>query len=139
MMEFDQRLWQAYRHNTSSSEQLTRKDTLVVRTSKSILYTMSFVLPAVIVLLGILFTLYLGWHKFFGLRRRINLEMQQNVKDVHKALVLFKDELSDQLEELENIKIDRELNKKEEKIFRELRNNIDNIDEFIEKKLKKII
>jgi hypothetical protein len=100
---------------------------------------MSFVLPAIIILLGILFTLYLGWHKFFGLRRRINLEMQQNVKDVHKALVLFKDELSDQLEELENIKIDRDLNKKEERIFRELRNNIDNIDEFIEKKLKKII
>lgn len=113
-------------------------DTFVVRTSKSVLYTMSFVLPTIIVLLGILFVLYLGWHKFFGLRRRVNASVEEVINESHKALRLFKDELSDQLDKLEKIKIDRDLNRKEEKIFKDLKDNIDSIDNLLEKKLKKI-
>ena len=113
-------------------------DTLLVRTSKSIIYTMSFILPAIIILLGLLFTLYLGWHKFFGLRKRVRDEVKENIEEIHKTLMSFKDELNDQLEKLEKVKSDRELNDKEEKIFKELRSKVDSIDEFIEKKLNKI-
>jgi len=113
-------------------------DTLLVRTSKSIIYTMSFILPAIIIILGLLFILYLGWHKFFGLRKRIRDEVQENIGEIHKTLMSFKCELNDQLEKLEEIKSDRELNDKEEKIFKELRSKVDGIDEFIEKKLNKI-
>ena len=56
--------------------------------------------------------------------------------EVHKAMLLLKEELNDQLKSLEKVKIDRSLNEKEEVIFNEIRDNIDGIDDFVEKKLK---
>ena len=113
-------------------------DGLIVQTSKSVIYGLSFIVPAVILLVGLLLTLYLGWHKFFGLKRRVRKEVQSTINDAHRALMIFKDELHRQLDILEKVQSDRDLTKKEEKVFKELQNNIDSIDEFIEKKLKKI-
>ncbi|MDD5165166.1 MAG: hypothetical protein PHG25_01330 [Candidatus Pacebacteria bacterium] len=115
------------------------KDGLIVRTSKQAIYGLSFLIPATLLIIGLILMLYLGWHKFFGLKKRLRKETQGTVNDIHKALSLYKDELGNQLKKLEKAKEDRELNKKEEKIFKELQLNIDVIDEFIEKKLKKII
>ncbi len=90
-------------------------------------------------LIALLFLLYLGWHKFFGLRKKINAELQHTVAEVHTATKLLKEELDSQLLALENIKKDRVLNKKEEEIFNELQKNVDEVDSFIEKKLKKLM
>ncbi len=113
-------------------------DPLIVQSSKSLMYMLSFALPATLLLLVLLFSLYVGWHKFFGLRKRMRTEVQETLSDSHRALMLFKDELNRQLNQLEKIKEDRDLNRKEEKIFKNLRDNVDSIHEFIEKKLKKI-
>ena len=118
---------------------VTVNESFIVQTSKSLLYILSFAIPALILLLGLLFTLYFGWHKFFGLKRRLHKDVQSAVDNTHHALTVFKEELNRQLKQLEKVKEDRELNKKEEKIFKDLQENIDSIDEFIEKKLKKII
>jgi len=59
--------------------------------------------------------------------------------EVHKAMLLLKEELNDQLKSLEKVKVDRNLNEKEEAIFNEIKENIDGIDDFVEKKLKKLI
>jgi hypothetical protein len=137
-------IWSQLVFSTTTQSGLSNKVTInvseipIVQTSKSIIYDLSFVLPAVLLILGLLFVLYFGWHKFFGLKKRLEKETQDTVDDVHKALVMFKEELENQLTKLEDTKNDRELNKKEEKIFRELRTNIDTINEFIEKKIKKI-
>ena len=137
-------IWSQLVFSTTTQNGLSNKvtinvsETLIIQTSKSVIYGLSFILPAIILLLGLIFALYFGWHKFFGLKKRLEKETQGIVDDVHKALVMFKEELENQLTKLENTKNDRELNKKEEKIFRELRENIDNIDGFIEKKIKKI-
>jgi len=87
----------------------------------------------------LLFILYYGWHKFFSLKAKLNKELEITRDEAHKAMVLFKEELSDQLVELEKIKEDRVLNKKEEKIFQGLQKNVDDIDAFLEKKLKKMM
>lgn len=87
----------------------------------------------------LLFILYEGWHKFFGLRRKIDIELEHTALETHKAMLLFKEELSNQLDLLEKIKSDRVLNKKEQAIFKELQKNVDDIDSFIEMKLKKLM
>ncbi|MBP6884016.1 MAG: hypothetical protein KBC06_02185 [Candidatus Pacebacteria bacterium] len=92
-----------------------------------------------IILLVLLILLYLGWHKFFGLRKKIRHELEETVTEVHKATLLLKEELEDQLKMLEKIKMDRVLSKKEESIFRDLETNIDEVEKFIEKKLKKLM
>lgn len=113
-------------------------DTALVRTTKSISYTLLSLIIVLILLAILILLMYMGWHKFFGLKRRISKDLDSTTKEIHKALMLFKDELSNQLDLLEKIKSDRDLNRKEEKIFKELQSNIDNIDDFIEKKIKKI-
>jgi len=123
-----------------SSIKVTRQinDTQLVRTTKSISYTLALIILMILLLLTLLFVTYLGWHKFFGLKRKISRDLDETVGGIHKAMMHFKEELSKQLLVLEKVREDRELNRKEEKIFKELQNNIDSIDQFIEKKLKKI-
>ncbi len=123
----------------SDKVNLNIKDSLLVQTSKSVIYGLPFVIVAIVLIMGLLFTLYYGWHKFFGLKRKLQKEAQGVVNDTHKAISMFKDELNSQLIKLEKIKLDRDLNKKEEKIFKELQNNVDSIEDFIEKKLKKML
>lgn len=93
----------------------------------------------IILLLLLLIILYIGWHKFFGLKRKINRELARAVKDIHETAVSFKDELSGQLDSLEKMKEGRVFSKKEEAIFNKIKKNIDDIDDFIEKKLKKLM
>lgn len=122
------------------SEKFTLKinDTEIVKAAKMVTYVLSAIIPMAILILGLIFLSYLGWHKFFGLKRKIDKELDSTITDVHKSLSLFKEELSKQLGILEKAKQDKGLNRKEEKIFKELQNNIDNIDSLIEKKIKKI-
>ncbi len=93
----------------------------------------------IILLIILLFILYLGWHKFFSLKRKIDKDLEDTRGEVHKAMILLREELGNQLEILEKVKEDRALNNKEEKIFKELEKNIDDIEDFIEKKIKKIM
>jgi hypothetical protein len=122
------------------SEKITFEvyDTSFVKAAKSITYGLSLIIPIGILIFILLILLYMGWHKFFGLKRKILNDFRSTADDIHKALMLFKDELGTQLESLKKVKEERVLNKKEEKIFKELQNNIDNIDEFIAKKLRKL-
>jgi hypothetical protein len=114
------------------------KDGLLVRTSRSLIYTMSFVVPASALLIILLAILYIGWYKFLKLRRKMDKQLQGVVDDVHGSMLLLKEEINSQLDKLEKVKIDRELNKKEEKIFKELGKRVEDIDEFIKKKIRKI-
>ncbi len=113
-------------------------DTNFVKNTKDITLALSMVILISIMVLFILLLAYIGWHSFFGLKKRMKKDLDITIHDVHKVMMAFKDELSRQLSILEGAKEDRSLNKKEEKIFRELRDNIDTIDSFVEKKIKKI-
>lgn len=88
-----------------------------------------------ILVMILMFIAYEGWHKFLGLKK----ETDKAREEAHRALLLFKDELNEQLEVLEKTKLDRNLNKKEEAIFAELQKNVDHMDDFIEKKFKKFM
>lgn len=85
------------------------------------------------------FLIYLGWYKFFGFKKRTKQELKNTAKNVHRSFSLLKEELDKQLQILEKVKEDRILNKKEEKIFSDIKKNIDDIDDFIEDKLDKLI
>ena len=125
---------------SESSNILTLKvsDTSFVKATKTITLTLASLITIVTLLIALILITYLGWHKFFGLKKKLNRDFNATINDIHKTLMMFKEELADQLKNLEAVKEDRVLNKKEEKIFKELQNNIDDIDEMIEKKFKKL-
>lgn len=119
----------------------SEKKYLTILETKTRLITIAMLkmIGGVTVLFGLLIALYIGWYKFFSLKRRIDREARSTALDVHTTVIAFKDELSKQLYKLELIKEDRELNNKEEEIFAKIKKNIDEIDAFIEKKLKKLV
>lgn len=110
-----------------------------VKITLAIFYPLLGLILIILLLLVLLFILYLGWHKYFGLKKKIEKESKEMTIEVHKAMLLLKEELYSQLKSLEKVKVDRDLNEKEEAIFKEIKENIDGIDDFVEKKLKKII
>ena len=122
---------------SSQKVYLKVNETEAIKITLSIFYPLIGLIVILLLLLVFITLLYLGWHKFLGLKKRIKHESQQTIEDVHRAMLLLKDELNDQLETLEKVKEDRFLNKKEETIFSEIEKNIENIDNFIENKLKK--
>ncbi len=110
---------------------------------KSEIAKVSVALLWVVVALGLglllLIVLYIGWHKFLSLKKKNKKGLQHAIEDVHTAVNLLKEELNDQLVELEKIRVDRDLNKNEELIFKQIQKNISDVDAFIEKKLKKLL
>ncbi len=81
----------------------------------------------------------MGWYKYFGLKRKIELESKKTATEIHQAMLLIKKELNSQLKTLEKNKIDRNLNEKEELMFKEIKERIDGVDNFVDKKLKKMM
>lgn len=120
--------------------QLSEKVYLKVSETKFIEITrvIFWLIIIIILLIALLLALYLGWYKFLSLKKKIDKDLENTMEEVHKAMLLLREELSNQLEILEKAKKDRILNDKEEKIFKELEKNIDDIENFIEEKLKKL-
>ncbi|QQR50399.1 hypothetical protein IPF86_00555 [Candidatus Nomurabacteria bacterium] len=101
--------------------------------------TMLWLLCIILCSVGLLIVCYIGWHKYFGTKRKIERELKETITKIHNELVSVKEDLAKQLLSLEAIKIDRVLNKKEKVIFTTLQKNIDEIDMYIEKRLKKLL
>ena len=114
-------------------------ETETTKINLAILYPILRIIGVVVLLIILIIFIYMGWHKFFGLRKKVRNELDETARNVHKSMLMLREELNSQLESLEKIKKDRELNKKEEAIFKEIEENLDTIDTFIEKKLKKLI
>ena len=108
-------------------------ETLSKITTKLIVF-----IPTIILSILVLLVLYFGLNKFFGAKKKLNEDLESTVVDIHEIMILLKKELNKQLGELEDVKIDRKLNKKEQEIFRKIQAKIDDIDLIIEKKLKKL-
>src|SRR5674476_386466 len=81
-------------------------------------FALFWLILIIILFIILLFILYEGWHKFFGLRKKVDKELEKIRDDAHKAMLLLKEELNDQLDVLEETKVDRVLNKKEEIVFK---------------------
>ncbi len=127
----------------SDSVKSQASESLDLRVLKSdfakVTVTLFWVVLAVALLVLLLIVLYIGWYKFLSLKKKNKSKLQNAIEDAHRAVVLLKEELNDQLAELEKVRVDRELNKNEEMVFKEIQKNVDDVDKFIEKKLKKLL
>ncbi len=122
----------------SNSIVVNISDSVVVDTSKSIIYTLSFVVPALVSIIFVILIIYIGWHRFFGLKRKIRQEVNAVRSSVHREMMDFKNELVSHLEGIEELNKDRSLNSKDKKYISELKKKIDSIDKIIEKKIGEI-
>ena len=124
---------------SSEIQYLKVKDTKIVSATLSLVYPILIIIIMILIIIIFMFIFYFGWNKFLGQKVKINNELQSTVKDVHSSMMLLKEELNNQLSLLEKTRNDRDLNNKEEVIFNEIKLKIDNIDNFIQEKLNKIM
>lgn len=97
------------------------------------------VIIVLLVLIGLIaFGIYWGWHKFRLFRKRLRKETKEAEDALHKAFSLLREEITEQLEKLENVKGKRKLTKKEEEIEEQLKKDIDIAEKYIEKEVKDI-
>jgi hypothetical protein len=118
---------------------ITVGDPKIIKDITKYLYPVFGIVSIVFLTMLFVYLLYLGWHKFFNIKQKYREEFKVVIDDIHDTMISLKKELGKQLKTLEDIKKDRELNKKEEKIFNDIKDNIDSVEEFIEKKIKKIL
>ena len=99
-------------------------------------------LTVIIVLLIVIglavFGIYWGWHKFRSLRKRLRKETKEAEDALHKAFSLLREEVAEQLRQLEKIRGRRRLTKEEEEIEEQLRKDIDIAEKYIGKEVKDI-
>lgn len=127
------------RSPSSKTVSVLVSDTQLVSTTKLIVLVLIAVILVFILVLLLIIVAYVGWHKFFGVKKKLARDLEETAGNIHQVLTGFKNELNKQLIALERVKEDRDLNRKEEKIFADLKNRIDSIDKFIDKSLNKII
>lgn len=111
----------------------------VLEITLAIAYPVLSLTIVALALIIFILVLYLGWHRFFGLKNKIKKDLKDTTTNTHRALLLLKEELNYQLNELEEFRKDRSLNEKEEAIFKEIKDNIDKIDNFIENRIKGVL
>jgi hypothetical protein len=113
-------------------------ESIAVSVGKTGVRILAVIIPLTALAMLLLVLLYVGWHKFFGMKKRIAREAREVAGNIHKALMLLRDETARQITRLEMAKKSRALNRKEEEALRELQGNIDSVDAFVRKEIEKI-
>lgn len=111
-------------------------DPKVIQVSKKFVYPIFGVATILFLSMLALLGLYMTWHHFFGLKKKLKSEADIMIESVHKTMLMFKKELNSQLRTLKRVKKDRILNEKEEEIFQQIQSNLDDVEKFIDQKIK---
>jgi len=99
---------------------------------------LTVLIPTVAMLFALLFLLYFGWHKFFGLREKRKAEFKQIEERVHHSLKVLSEEVTKQVMSVEKTGTNRSVSPGEKKAIQELKKAIADIDKYIENQIEKI-
>jgi hypothetical protein len=92
---------------------------------------LAVVVPLVAMLLVLIGLLWFAWQKFNAWRKKIRKEVKEAEQALHKAIVILKRDLAEQVRMLEHTKSQRELTEEEEKILELLQNEPFHFDEIV--------
>ena len=98
----------------------------------------SALIPAVALLLVLIFLIYYAWHKFFRMRKLLKKDLAEAHGRIHKAFKTLSEEATGQLLVIEKSAGGRKLSATEKKAVEDLRDAISQVDEYTEKLVQKI-
>lgn len=96
------------------------------------------ILMPLAVLLIVLFVVWHIWYKLSLSRKRLRKEIREAEEGLHRAFVLLKEDVHEQVSMLEKIGLNRPLTEDEQKIFNRLRRNLGSAEKFMKKEIKDI-
>lgn len=99
---------------------------------------LTVLIPAAALLFALLFLLYFGWHKFFNLQKKRELELKQVEERIHHSLKVLSEEVTKQVAQVEETGANRSVSPGEKKAIVELKKAIKDIDLYIEEQIERI-
>ena len=109
-----------------------------LRVGSSAIALLSVAVPLAALVILLLFILWFGWHKFVLFRNRLRKEVQEAEQTLHRAFDLLKKDIRNQIKLLNKTQNKRPLTKEEEKIFQQLKKDLDDSEGLIGKEIKDI-
>lgn len=99
---------------------------------------LAVIVPLTLLIFGLLFIIWHGWHKFSLLRKRLRKEVREAESSLHTAFDLLKEDIQKQIELLEKTKSKRALTQEEKKIVAQLKKDLDAAERLIRKEIEDI-
>lgn len=96
----------------------------------------SIIIALVLLLILLALLLYFALRKANSLRRRLRRSFISTEQEIHKVFKLLKEDMKRHQKMLEKASVKRKLTKEESKIFAELSENIDELEGYLETKIK---
>lgn len=96
---------------------------------------LTVLVPALALLVLFVLILYYGWYKFLLLRGRVQKEVNEAESALHTAFHLLRENAYEQIKMLEDAKTRRPLTGEEEKIIKNLQDNLIKIEKPLEKEI----
>lgn len=98
----------------------------------------SIAIAFLILLFALLALIYLGIRKTLMLRKKLKKDLLHTEQDIHKVFEILRNDTKRYLKILEKASAKRKLTKEESKIFDELTEDLNETEEYLEKKIKDI-
>ena len=99
---------------------------------------LAVIVPLVAIIILLLLVAWYGWRKFSILRKKLKKEVREAESALHKAFGLLKENVREQIKMLEKTRAKRHLTEEEEKIVKQLRRDLEDAEEVIEKEIEDI-
>ena len=99
---------------------------------------LAVIVPLVAIIILLLLVAWYGWRKFSMLRKKLKKEVREAESALHKAFGLLKENVREQIKTLEKTRAKRRLTEEEEKIVKQLRRDLEDAEEVIEKEIEDI-
>ena len=131
--------------NVSAKVEGSQKDVVttpvnnpVLNKGAEMITVLSIVVPLLALVFLLISLLYMAWHYFWGMRKRIDKEVLEAKVIVHKAFALLRDDLEEDIETLKKANAKRKLSREESKILKRLQKNIEEAEKVIGKEVEDI-
>ncbi|MEK7553055.1 MAG: hypothetical protein AAB505_03035, partial [Patescibacteria group bacterium] len=96
---------------------------------------LSVLVPLLALLLLVLIVVWYAWHKVRQLKKKLRRESRQAAEALHRAFDFMRSRARDQLALLEAARHKRDLTKEEEILVKNLREGLDNVEQYVQKEI----
>ncbi|MDP3999195.1 MAG: cohesin domain-containing protein [bacterium] len=122
----------------SNSATFTIEETPLLKYSYLAIDFLSVLIPLIALLALLLLIVWYSFYKRAQLKKRLKKEVQEAEGALHKAFDVLREDVKEQVKQLEKAKTKRDLTQEEDRIIQQLRKHMDSAEKFISKEVEDI-
>lgn len=110
----------------------------LLRIGEGTISFLAVVVPLIALIFLLVYLAWYWWHKLTTLRKTVRKEIREAEHALHKAFDLLKEAIREQIKMLEKTKSKRELTEEEEKIIKQLKQDLDDAERYVLKEIEDV-